>query len=78
MLSKLWTTVKDWAWWFLWGWVWTAMLSYLIRIVWRPEVFERLPPAQNLMFIMVLWVLVTVFFVRPHCLRNADSGAEAD
>lgn len=78
MLIRPWTAIKNWSWWLMWGWVWSSMLSYFIRVQWRPEVFARLPPHDSVVFILVLWLLVTVFIVRPECLKRAkERGDEA-
>lgn len=64
-LYKLLAVVEDWCFVVVLGFVGTALLSYPIRMYFHKEFFERLSIQGNLLFIAVLWLFVTVFFVRP-------------
>jgi hypothetical protein len=78
MLKNLWTAVKDWSWWLLWGALWTSYLTYFIRVEWRKEYLDHKPASHYLIFVFFVWIFITVVFVRPSCLKRDKEKNDED
>ncbi len=70
--SSMKDTWQDWAWWFLWGLIIAACVSYPLRYLLNPDFWSQLNWWQEVLGLILTVVCTTVFVVRPFFKKAAQ------